>query len=45
MDPKELFDQNIAGSFNVFHAAAKYNVQRVVFSSSAFAMVSTVLRK
>jgi nucleoside-diphosphate-sugar epimerase len=38
LDGEEVFENNVLSTFNVLRAAAKVDVRRVVFSSSAFAM-------
>jgi hypothetical protein len=38
LEPLDLLNQNLTGTFNIFNSAAKHKVPRVVFSSSAFAM-------
>ncbi len=35
LSPDECIDIDIKGSYNVFHAALKHNVKRVIFSSSS----------
>ena len=37
-DPKVIFDNNVASTFNVMMSAAELGLRRVVFSSSAFGM-------
>ena len=37
-DPKVIFDNNVASTFNVMTSAAELGLRRVVFSSSAFGM-------
>ena len=37
-DPRVIFENNVAGDFNVMMSAAELGVRRVVFSSSAFGM-------
>ncbi len=37
-DPRVIFENNVAGDFNVMMAAAELGLRRVVFSSSAFGM-------
>ena len=37
-DPRVIFENNVAGDFNVMMAAAELGVRRMVFSSSAFGM-------
>ena len=36
--PREIFDNNVQSTFNVFMAAEELDLRRVVFSSSAFGM-------
>ena len=38
IDGEGVFDNNVESTFNVLRAAAKFELRRVVFSSSAFAM-------
>ncbi|KAI9007720.1 hypothetical protein DFJ74DRAFT_688858 [Hyaloraphidium curvatum] len=38
LQPGDLLQQNLMGTFNIFNSAVKYKVSRVVFSSTAFAM-------
>ena len=37
-EPREIFENNVASTFNVLMAAEELNLRRVVFSSSAFGM-------
>ncbi len=37
-DPRVIFENNVAGDFNVMMSAAELGLRRVVFSSSAFGM-------
>ena len=37
-DPRVIFDNNVASTFNVMMSAAELGLRRVVFSSSAFGM-------
>ena len=37
-EPRQIFDNNVRSTFNVLMAAEELNLQRVVFSSSAFGM-------
>ena len=38
VDGEGVFENNVESTFNIFRAAAKFELRRVVFSSSAFAM-------
>ena len=37
-EPRAIFENNVAGDFNVMMSAAEHGLRRVVFSSSAFGM-------
>lgn len=37
-DPREIFENNLQSTFNIFMTAEELNLRRVVFSSSAFGM-------